>query len=131
MPDRYGEHDEPIVDLDSRRQARENQAAVERAQAQRERLAETRQVHAPLTNDQAAAARTHRHAITDHAESRRNTLRIANCTLCNNDGYRGATPCDHVDRSATVRRGMAKVRAALNRQTDPNPVSGTTAPERH
>ena len=131
MPDRYGEHDDPIVDLDSRRQARENAAAVEAARAQRERLAETRAVHAPLSGDQAAAARTHRHAIRDHTDSRRNTIRIANCPLCNDDGYRGATPCDHIDRSATVRRGMTKVRAALNRQTDSNPVSGTTTPERH
>lgn len=131
MPDRYGEHDDPIVDLDSRRQARENQAAVEAARAQRDRLAETRQVHAPLSGDQAAAARQHRHAVRDHADTRRNQIRIANCPLCNQDGYRGSTVCDHIDRSATVRRGMAKVRAALNRQTDSNPVSGTTTPERH
>lgn len=130
MPDRYGEHDDPIVDLDSRRQARENQAAAEAARVQRERLADSRATHAPLNATQSDELRRHRGSVTSRAENTRSALRIANCQLCNDDGYRGATPCDHIDRSATVRRGMAKVRAALNRQTDSNPVSGTTTPER-
>ena len=41
---------------------------------------------------------------------------IANCDLCDEDGYRGTTLCDHdpdlVDRAA---RGMAGVRAAMSR----------------
>lgn len=39
---------------------------------------------------------------------------IASCRLCDDDGYRpNGTVCDHVDRSATARAGMARVRAAL------------------
>ncbi|SRX93580.1 hypothetical protein MSP7336_01819 [Mycobacterium shimoidei] len=36
------------------------------------------------------------------------------CQLCDDDGYRpNGTVCDHVDYSDIARRGMAKVRAAL------------------
>jgi hypothetical protein len=116
MPDRYGADDtEPIVDLDSRRQARENAAAVERARLQRQRLAETRDVHAPLTPTQSAAARAHRQNTTARAETHRNGIRIANCSLCDTDGYRGAIICDHIDRRPTYQRGMALVRAALGK----------------
>lgn len=39
---------------------------------------------------------------------------IANCALCDGDGYRPTGPvCDHVDRTATAKAGIAKVRAAL------------------
>ena len=69
MPDRYGEDDQPVVDFDSRRQAREAAAAVERAEQQRQRLAETRTVHAPLSGDQSKSARTHRNDVTSRAES--------------------------------------------------------------
>lgn len=112
MPDRFGD-DESVVDFDSRRQARETAAAVENARQQRQRLNETRAVHAPLTPDQSADGRRHRHTITDQAEARRNQIRIANCRLCNDDGYRGATVCDHIDRSSIAARGMARVRAAM------------------
>lgn len=119
MPDRYGEPTdldaEPVVDFDSRRRARETAATVERARLQRERLAETRAVHAPLSREQANAARAHRQGTTTAAEHRRNTLRIANCGLCNDDGYRGATICDHIDHRPAYARGMAKVRAALSK----------------
>lgn len=122
MPDRFGD-DESVVDFDSRRQARETAAAVENARQQRQRLNETRAVHAPLTPDQSTAARRHRHTITDQAEARRNQIRIANCRLCNDDGYRGATVCDHIDRSAVAARGMAAVRAEMG-WTPPEPHGG-------
>jgi len=39
---------------------------------------------------------------------------IAACGLCDADGYRpNGGVCDHVDRSATARAGIAKVRAAI------------------
>lgn len=41
---------------------------------------------------------------------------IANCGLCNPDGYRGTTICDHVDRSSTHARGIQLVREALERK---------------
>lgn len=38
---------------------------------------------------------------------------IVNCTLCDDNGYRGGTVCDHIDRSEIAKRGMAKVQEAL------------------
>lgn len=49
------------------------------------------------------------------------------CELCDADGYRpNLMLCDHIDRSETVRRGMALVRdalklAKLERQTNAEP----------
>ena len=115
MPDRYGDEPDPVVDLDSRRHSREAAAAVERARQRRARLAETRAVHAPLTRDQAHSARAHRNAAAAQAETRRNTLRIANCALCDEQGYRGATICDHIDHRPAYRRGMDLVREVLTK----------------
>ncbi|MCX8559797.1 hypothetical protein OS122_02640 [Mycolicibacterium mucogenicum] len=114
MPDRYGEDDETVLDFDSRRKARETAAAIERAAQQRDRLAQTRTVHAPMTNDQAAAARQHQRTVTAQAEKRRNEFRIANCGLCDPDGYRGNQVCDHIDHTETNQRGLAQCRAVLD-----------------
>ncbi|MFV8049922.1 hypothetical protein [Mycobacterium sp. 48b] len=114
MPDRYGESDDPVVDFDSRRRARETAAATERARQQRERLTGSRTVHAPLSCDQSNAARAHRNAVTDRAEKRRNEIRIANCSLCDSEGYTPSfTVCDHIDHRPAAVRGMAAVRAAM------------------
>lgn len=113
MPDRYGENDDPVLDFDSHRRARQNAAAREAAQRQRERLAETRTVHAPMTNDQASAARQHQRTVTEQAEKRRKESRIAECTLCGPDGYRGNQVCDHIDHTETNTRGMAKCHEVL------------------
>lgn len=40
-------------------------------------------------------------------------IEIENCGMCDDDGYRGASVCDHRDHSAAAARGMALVRAAL------------------
>lgn len=40
---------------------------------------------------------------------------IRACTLCDGDGYRGSTVCDHEDHAPAAKRGMAAVRAALER----------------
>lgn len=106
---------DPVVDFDSRRQARETESAIERAEQQRRRLAESRATHAPLTREQSAHVTAHRNDTTARAEAHRNKIRIANCNLCDTDGYRGATVCDHIDRTETAKRGMALVRAALRK----------------
>lgn len=118
MPDRYGDpaDPEPVVDFDSRRQARDTAAAIENAAQQRQRLSESRSVHAPLTRDQSDAARTHRTNTTNQAETHRNTLRIANCQLCDDDGYTPAGQvCDHIDHRPAAARGMQLVREALQK----------------
>ena len=38
---------------------------------------------------------------------------IARCHLCDTDGYRGTSVCDHIDHRPAAARGMAKVRAAM------------------
>ena len=38
---------------------------------------------------------------------------VVNCTLCDDEGYRGGAVCDHVDRTETNRRGIARCRAIL------------------
>jgi hypothetical protein len=43
-------------------------------------------------------------------------MAIVNCPLCDDEGYRGGSVCDHIDRTDTYRRGMAKVREALARE---------------
>jgi len=43
---------------------------------------------------------------------------IANCNLCDDDGYRGLQACDHVDRTAAAARGSALVRAQLPPRKD-------------
>lgn len=49
------------------------------------------------------------------AEARRQAraLAIVNCGLCDDDGYRGATVCSHVDYAEAAKRGMEKVREVL------------------
>lgn len=113
MPDRYGDGDDPVVDFDSRRQARESAAAVEAANQRRQRLDESRAVHAPLSRGQSDLARQHRNDVTTRADSHRNALRIVNCGLCDDDGYRGSRVCDHIDHEPAAKRGMAKVREML------------------
>ena len=38
---------------------------------------------------------------------------VQECELCNSDGYRGSTVCDHIDHAQAAKRGMAMVRAAM------------------
>lgn len=123
MPDRYGDRDDDddviidqtIVDFESRRLDRESIAAQQRQAERSKRLAETRSTHASLGTDQAAAIKRHRQQVTTTADERRRVQWIANCTLCDDDGYRpgSATLCDHIDRSASHARGMALVRATM------------------
>ncbi|MDV7194783.1 hypothetical protein [Mycolicibacterium fortuitum] len=128
-PDRYGDETPAVVDFDSRRRVREAEVAIKRAREQRERLAETRTVHAPMSSEQADAGRRHRRAVTDRAEGRRNKLRINNCQLCDEDGY---TPrhvvCDHRDHRPAAKRGMAAVRAAMGWPGTPTPTDSPENP---
>ena len=43
---------------------------------------------------------------------------IADCQLCDPDGYRGTQVCDHIDHAAAARDGIAAVRAALAKDGD-------------
>lgn len=45
---------------------------------------------------------------------------IVVCEICDDDGYDGTRVCDHVDRSATAKAGLARARAALE-----NPPAAT------
>lgn len=38
---------------------------------------------------------------------------ITNCQLCNTDGYRGLTVCDHTDHTHAATRGMNQIRAIM------------------
>lgn len=40
---------------------------------------------------------------------------IDGCGLCDEDGYRGTTVCDHVDHTETARSGLAAVQAVLDK----------------
>ena len=60
-----------------------------------------------------AAARAER-AATQPATAHMTRRAIANCRLCNADGYRGRTVCDHVDHAtgrAAVRQVLADIAA--------------------
>lgn len=45
-------------------------------------------------------------------------LAIAECELCDDDGYRGTTVCDHQEHADTNARGIAMVRAAMAKGAD-------------
>ena len=137
MPDRYGEPDDdpivdldaPVADFDSRRRARESAAARQRADQQRSRIAESRAVHAPMTRAQSEDARAHRLAVAEQAERRRNRLRVADCTLCDDDGYTpGLVICDHRDHRPAAARGMAHLRDVMGwDSTDERNTTGVGA----
>lgn len=52
-------------------------------------------------------------------------IAIRACDFCDDDGYRGATVCDHQDHAAAAARGMDLIRQALangnHPATPPNP----------
>lgn len=128
MHDRSGDDTPAIVDFDSRRRVREEQTAIQRAREQRERLAETRTVHAPLSSDQADATRSHRRAVTDRADGQRNKLRIANCQLCDDDGYTpGHVVCDHREHYESTAHGRGLVREMLESIKDRRTRGGRNA----
>ena len=41
---------------------------------------------------------------------------IADCGLCDADGYRGSTICDHIDHAPAARRGIEACRQAIRRR---------------
>jgi hypothetical protein len=51
----------------------------------------------PITPEQRAASRA-------AAE-----LAIVHCDLCNDDGYRGSSVCNHIDHASAAKRGKALV----------------------
>ena len=44
---------------------------------------------------------------------------IANCRLCDDDGYRGCQVCHHIDHAAAAQRGITACRQALANQENP------------
>lgn len=50
-------------------------------------------------------------ALDDDPQAR--ALAIVHCGLCDDDGYRGGSVCDHVDHVSTTERGRALVKAEL------------------
>ncbi|KLI04558.1 hypothetical protein ACT17_20550 [Mycolicibacterium conceptionense] len=72
-----------------------------------------------MSREQADASRRHRQAVTDRADVQRNKLRIANCQLCDDDGYTpGHVVCDHIDHRPAAKRGMAAIQAAMGWSSD-------------
>lgn len=47
------------------------------------------------------------------ARRRKAEADIVACGLCDDDGYRGGTVCDHTDHAEAARRGMDMVRRAM------------------
>lgn len=48
----------------------------------------------------------------------RSAYAAADCGLCDDDGYRGSNPCDHIDHAAAAKRGMALIRSAMGWRKD-------------
>lgn len=42
-----------------------------------------------------------------------NAFAVAECDLCDDNGYRCHVVCDHIDHAAAAKRGMAMIRQAL------------------
>lgn len=53
------------------------------------------------------------------AEAHARQHAIDNCNLCNTDGYRGTTVCDHTDHTQAAKRGIAHIRAIMGWQPPP------------
>lgn len=51
--------------------------------------------------------------VIDHGPAHLTAAAIADCQLCDPDGYRGTQVCDHIDRTDTNARGSAACRAEL------------------
>lgn len=67
----------------------------------------------PWQDEQAAVA-DHDWTRERHDTERANRLQaIADCTLCDPDGYRGTTVCDHTDHRPAARQGMAEIRKTM------------------
>lgn len=57
--------------------------------------------------------------VIDHGPAHLTAAAIADCTLCDPDGYRGTTVCHHdPDQAAVNARGSAACRAALTKGDD-------------
>lgn len=53
--------------------------------------------------------------VRDEPDPRADAFAIAHCEFCDDDGIRGVQRCDHQDWAAIAERGMAKVRAELDK----------------
>ena len=62
--------------------------------------------------DEGLAAYHEKNPSTAHLSARE----IANCGLCDDDGYRGTHVCDHQDHAASAKRGYAACMEALGKE---------------
>lgn len=69
-----------------------------------------RDPYEPFQDELAAATPTPQLTPTDH-ELRQTAIR--NCRLCDTDGYRGTTVCNHQDHANAAARGMNTIRQAM------------------
>jgi hypothetical protein len=54
---------------------------------------------------------------------------IDGCNLCDTDGYRGTTVCDHTDHTQAATRGMALVRHTMGWKQPENPPQAQPEPK--
>ena len=69
--------------------------------------------------EKAERERQYRAAMADYAAenaTHHDPRAIVACDLCDDEGYRGLTVCDHIDHTAAARRGMEKIRRAMGWQ---------------
>ncbi|WP_343466372.1 hypothetical protein AAI421_14555 [Rhodococcus aetherivorans] len=79
---------------------------------------DARRTYAEYEARQAAADKTARSAEA-RAQAELRAQAIAECNLCDHDGYSGTSLCDHdPDRAARARRGIAAIRATLTKPKD-------------
>lgn len=57
----------------------------------------------------------HSYEPPDNEPAHLDATETANCTLCNDDGYRGTVVCDHIDHTPAATRGRALVQAELDK----------------
>lgn len=88
---------------------------------------------APTPNPPPKTTDEHWAAEQRHEAAKLRAAAITACPLCDQDGYRRLTVCDHTDHTATNQRGIAAVRAALAtrppttpQQHPPNTPTGHT-----
>lgn len=70
-----------------------------------------------LAEQSAKASEAARQRIRADAEVKLGA--VANCQLCDDEGYHANRVCDHIDRTQTAADGIAKVRAALTKSDQP------------
>lgn len=82
------------------------------------RAFDTWMANASLDEKRAQQERAQAEAAERVSAAAARAMAIAECELCDDDGYRGTTVCDHQEHADTNARGMAMVRAAMAKGDD-------------